>query len=145
MASGVNNPAPDYMTLQDALKLSQSADLNLDKVNIVTSFSASKQSIITDSELISPKAINTLVYVEFLELICRLTLQKFQGSELECLQLSQKLNFTLVEFLKYAGEKFKQPEEDYEKPFPDKDDEETVEEIVDDAPLTAVVNSDLTD
>ena len=60
--------------MSDAIKLAQSADLNLDKVEVVMAFSASKQSTIVDSEPNSPKAINTLVYVEFLEFLCRLTL-----------------------------------------------------------------------
>lgn len=70
-----------------------------------------------------------LVYVEFLELLCRLTIAKFKGSELEELDLSLKLSFTLTDFLKYAGERFKMPEEDYEKPFNDKDNESTEEEV----------------
>jgi hypothetical protein len=90
-------------------------------VQIVTAFSASKQTVVVDSEKQSPFYINMLVYVEFLELLCRLTLAKFKGSELESLDLSLKLNFTLPDFLKYAGERFKLPEEDYEKPFNDKD------------------------
>jgi hypothetical protein len=35
----------------------------------------------------------------------------------------------LIDFLKYAGERFKQPELEYEKPFPEKDDDSTEEEV----------------
>ena len=62
-------------------------------------------------------------------MLCRLTIAKFKGSELEPLDLSLKLNYTLVEFLKYAGERFKIPEEEYEKPFNDKDEDSTEEEV----------------
>jgi hypothetical protein len=74
--------------------------------------------------------------VEFLELLCRLTLAKFKGSEFETLDLSLKLNYTLVDFLKYAGERFKMPEEEYEKPFADKDDDSTEEEVYTDGKNT---------
>ena len=80
-----------------------------------------------------------MVYVEFLELLCRLTLLNFKGSELEGLELSRKLNYSLVEFLKSAGEKFKQPEDEYEKPFADQDDD-TEEEVYKEIKPTA--NSD---
>ena len=136
MSTGINNSGPDYMTLQDAIRLAQVAELKLELVQIVTAFSASKQTVIVDSEKLSPFSINQLVYVEFLELLCRLTLAKFKGSESEPLDLSLKLNYTLVDFLKYAGERFKMPEEEYEKPFVDKDDDSTEEEVYTDGKNT---------
>ena len=98
-------------------------------MQIVTAFCASKQTVVVDSEKLSSLAINSLFYVEFLEFLCRLTQAKFKGSELETLDLSFKLNYTLVDVLKYAGERFKIPEEEYEKPFTDKDEESTEEEV----------------
>lgn len=118
------------MTVQDAIKFAQYIEIKLELADVVSAFSASKQSIIVDSEKKSHLTINTIVYVEFLELLCRLTLSKFRGSELDGLNLSTKLNYTLVDFLRYAGERFKMPEEDYEKPFADKDDESTEEEVI---------------
>jgi hypothetical protein len=109
--------------------LTKAAEIKLEHVQIVTAFSASKQTVVVDSEKLSFMAINSLVYVEFLEFLCRLTQAKFKGSELETLDLSLKLNYTLVDVLKYAGERFKIPEEEYEKPFTDKDEESTEEEV----------------
>jgi hypothetical protein len=58
MSTGINNTGPDYMTLQDAIRLAQVAELKLELVQIVTAFSASKQTVIVDSEKLSPFSIN---------------------------------------------------------------------------------------
>lgn len=55
--------------------------------------------MVNDSDPSSHHLINSIVYVEFLEVICRLTALKYANSELENLDLSQKLNYTLQDFL----------------------------------------------
>lgn len=59
---------------------------------VVYAFVASKMTQIFD-------ATATLVWVEFLEFICRVTMHEFLGTEMESLQLARKLPHTLRKLL----------------------------------------------
>ena len=128
---GIKDSGVDYITLQDVIKLSKFGRLDLTDQQIISAFCASKMTTMPDYEKTSATIMNRMAYVEFLEVICRLTMVRYDGSEMESLDLSNKLGYSLGDFLIYAGERYRHPEEEYEKPFSNNDiSSEEIDDVV---------------
>lgn len=84
-------------------------------------------SQVNDAE--SRQAYNRMVYVEFLEMLCRMSLQVFSGSELDHLEVSKKLGYVLKIILAIVKEPYRGADcEEFEPAFADSDGSSTQEE-----------------
>ena len=64
----------------------------------------SKMTVI--SEFSTAKHYENMKFVEFLEMICRLTIVKYKGQEQESYDFKDKLQLFLEELLAMVGQKF---------------------------------------
>jgi hypothetical protein len=83
----------EHITMEDVKQMAQKAKIELTEEQFIHIFSQSKQVVIFDVQ----QSANYLkmVYVEFLECLCRMALELFEPSEMKDVPLAQKLGFTL--------------------------------------------------
>ena len=84
------------MDLADVLDLFlKKADLGLLDKDVIYFFGMSKMTVAEENDRGKHASYFHVVFVEFLEVIGRCADHKFHGSELEDLELAQKINFVL--------------------------------------------------
>jgi len=88
------SPVHTLMSLDDVLDLFlKKADLGLLDKDVIYFFGMSKMTVANEND--HGKNYNNVLFVEFLEIIGRCADHKFNGSELEDIELAQKINFVL--------------------------------------------------
>ena len=96
----------DWMIIEDCLSLLRDeCNLNIPFRHIHEAFSLSKRDVVTEFERESLTSYHKMTYVEFLEFLARIAELYFEGSEMEELELHQKLEFLLDEILPVVGAK----------------------------------------
>lgn len=72
----------DYITLQDFMSIVKKSELVVGESSIIEAFAASKMTFMHEADYKASNAqMKKLVYGEFLEAICRVTLAVYEGSE----------------------------------------------------------------
>jgi len=75
--------------------LIRDSGLSISKAAIVEAFSASKQTVVKESDEKAFDTYNQLAYVEFLELMARIAIIFFRDSEMHAASLKWKLLYVL--------------------------------------------------
>jgi len=122
---GIKDNSCQFMVEKDCQKLilADAKLTGLNKYHVTRCFVMSKMSVVEES---APDAVLTykkLQYVEFLEFLARIAELYFEGSEMEELQLHEKLEYLLDELLPLVNakrvkqvvviEEFSESDEDY--------------------------------
>ena len=90
----------DWIIMQDCYALfKEDTPLNLTYKTIHEAFALSKKQIVNEFDSDSLMQYHKLSYVEFLEFLARIAVLYFEGSEMEELELHEKLEYLLDEIL----------------------------------------------
>ena len=83
----------------------EDAKLALNKPLVKYAYVMSKMSVVDETSHEALSTYNKMIFVEFLEFLGRIAELYFEGSEMEELELHQKLEFLLDEILPVVGAK----------------------------------------
>ena len=89
---------PDFITLADVKSILTQCAIPHSEMQLIHIFSASKMILVND--LSGNAAYSRMVYVEFIECLCRLALKVFNISEMDELPMAQKLKHILINVFK---------------------------------------------
>ncbi len=73
-------------------------------------YGMSKMTIVDEMRNPETRGYNQLEFVEFLECICRLAILKFKGSDLETMELPEKVDYFLEDILDAVQIEKKKPQ-----------------------------------
>ena len=96
----------DWMLIEDCISLLRTdCNLHFSSRILQEAFSLSKHDVISEFDRDSLQNYHKMSYLEFLEFLSRFAELYFEGSEMEELELHQKLEFLLDEILPVVGAK----------------------------------------
>ena len=96
----------DYMILEDCVDLLKfHCPLRVSRYLIREAYALSKMTVLAEHDAKAELAYKKLQYVEFLEFLARIADLFFEGSEMEGLELHEKIEHILDEILPLVGAK----------------------------------------
>ena len=97
-------PNKKLIAMEDAVRIfHQHSAVDITEPQAKFAYGMSKQTVIDESRASDTRGYLVMELCEFLEMICRVALAKFKGSDLETLSLPQKVEFVLDDLLALVG------------------------------------------